>query len=120
MRQAHVGAAQQAVQRSIGKAAMHRSRLQKMLINTAIGKLRAQRLNQAVVPAGMHHAETPGIDKQRQLVEPAEKLLPLRWIGLELLQGFLDQPRMPRRVLAHKLPATARGAGVLQPSALNS
>ena len=55
----------------------------------------------------MHHAKAPGVDKQRHVVEPLHELAPFGGIVLELLEGFVDQPGMARRVLAHKLLATA-------------
>jgi hypothetical protein len=77
VRQAHVGAAQQAVEHGAGEAARHGRRLEEVLIDAAIGEQRAQRFDQTRVPAGMHHAETPGIDEQRQLVEPLLKVVPV-------------------------------------------
>ena len=44
---------------------MHRGRLQEMLINATIGKLRTQWLDQAGIPAGMHHTKIARINKQR-------------------------------------------------------
>ena len=55
----------------------------------------------------MHQAETPGIDEQRQLVEPAEEVVPVAGVLRELGQGFVDQPGVPRRVLADEGLATA-------------
>ncbi|MNJ68236.1 hypothetical protein D3C77_644660 [compost metagenome] len=79
-----------------------------MLVDAPVRMLLAQRLDQARVPAGMYHAKASGIDEQRQLVEPAEKVVPVVGVVGELGQCLFDQPRMARVVLAHELLAAAR------------
>jgi hypothetical protein len=79
-----------------------------VFIDAAIGKLRTQRFDQAGVPTGMHHAETPGVDKQRQLIEPALEIVPVAGMVFKLGQGFVQQTRMARRVFADELLAAAR------------
>ena len=49
----------------------------------------------------MDHAKAPGIEKQRQLIKPGEKLAQLIGIRIELLQGFLQLPTMARRMRAY-------------------
>ncbi|MNM89154.1 hypothetical protein D3C81_1013830 [compost metagenome] len=107
VRQAHVGAAQQAVAHGGGKAAAHRRSLDEVFIDASVGVLLAQWLDQPWVPAGVHQAEAPGIDEQRQLVEPLDEVVPVTGVVGELGQGFVDQPGMAWRVLAHIGLATA-------------
>ncbi len=102
MRQAHVSAAQQAVEHVAGKAAGHCRRLYKMPVDAAGAMQAAQRVDQGCVPAGVHHPETSGINIQRQLIEPVDELVPFIRIRLELRQCFADQTGMARGVLAHK------------------
>ncbi|MOA56551.1 hypothetical protein D3C78_1805530 [compost metagenome] len=79
-----------------------------MFIDAAIGEQRAQRLDQAGIPTGMHDAEAAGVDKQRQLIEPALEIVPVTGMVFELGQGFVQQARMARRVFADELLAAAR------------
>ncbi|MNE41094.1 hypothetical protein D3C80_1351460 [compost metagenome] len=79
-----------------------------MLVDAAIGMMATQGLDQAGIPASVHQSETPGVEEQRQLVEPLEKVMPVGRVMGELGQGFVDQPGMPRGVLADKLLAAFR------------
>ncbi|MNJ82383.1 hypothetical protein D3C77_817460 [compost metagenome] len=56
----------------------------------------------------MHDAEAAGVDKQRQLIEPALEIVPVTGMVFELGQGFVQQARMARRVFADELLAAAR------------
>jgi hypothetical protein len=47
-----------------------------MLIDAAIGERRAQRFDQTASQQACT-TETPGIDEQRQFVEPAEEVVPV-------------------------------------------
>ncbi|MNR68947.1 hypothetical protein D3C85_1938470 [compost metagenome] len=58
-----------------------------------------------MVPAGVDQAEAPGVEKQRQLVEPFEEVMPVPRMLLELGQGFVDQPTVARVVFTHELLA---------------
>lgn len=104
---------QQTVAGQVGEAAGLRRLLQEGFADPPVGELPAQGRDQLAVPAGMDHAEAPGIEEQRQLLEPAEEVAPVGVVALELLEGLLDQPGMPRRMLADVLAAAAgrrRGA----------
>lgn len=79
-----------------------------MFIDAAIGKQRAQRLDQAGIPAGVHHPEASGIHKQWQFVEPLLKVMPVAWMIFKLGQGFTQQTGVARRVFTHELLAAAR------------
>ncbi|MNO48361.1 hypothetical protein D3C76_386940 [compost metagenome] len=79
-----------------------------MLVDTPVGVLLAQRLDQPRVPAGMHQAEAPGVDEQRQFVEPVDEVVPVSGVMGKLGQGFVDQPGVARRMLAHEGLAAAR------------
>ncbi|MNZ93638.1 hypothetical protein D3C78_1127140 [compost metagenome] len=101
VRQAHVGAAQQAVADRGGEAAGHGRGLDEVFVDAPVGVLLAQRVDQPRVPAGMHQAEPPGVDEQRHVVEPLQKIVPVTGVVGELGQGLVDQAGMARRVLAH-------------------
>ena len=106
--QAHIGAAQQAIECIAGETARYGGGLQEVLVDAAVREGGAQRLDKTVVPARVHHAETPGVDKQRHVVEPAEEVVPVGRVVFELGQGLLDQAGVARVVLTHELLATAR------------
>lgn len=72
-----------------------------MLVDAPVRVLLAQGVDQPRIPAGMDNAKTPGVDEQRQFVEPLEKVMPVAWMLFELGQGFVDQPAVARGVLAH-------------------
>src|SRR5690606_23138062 len=86
----------------------HGRRLQEVFIYAAIRELRLERRDQLGVPAGMHDAETPGIDEQGHLVEPAQEFAPLLRMILELRQGLAHKALVARAVLAHMLTPTPR------------
>ncbi len=79
-----------------------------MLVDTTVGEQATQRFDQARIPTGMHHPEPAGVDKQRQLVEPFEKVMPVAGMLLELGQGLVEQAGMARRVFAHVALTAAR------------
>ncbi|MNE30865.1 hypothetical protein D3C80_1244050 [compost metagenome] len=108
LRQAHIGAPQQPIADLIGEAAGFGGGLEERLVDPPIGELPAQRVDQVAIPAGVDHAEAPGIEEQRHFLEPAEEIVPVGRMPLELLQGFANQPCMPRRVLADIGTAAAR------------
>jgi hypothetical protein len=111
-RQAHVGAAQQAVKGVGGETVTDRRRLDKSLVNAASRVLRAQRIDNPAVPAGVHRAEPSGIQEQRHLVEPIEEIFPVMGMLLELAQGLANQAQVARGVLAHEsLAAGGRRRG---------
>lgn len=79
-----------------------------MFVDAAIGEQRAQRFDQSGIPASVDNTETSGVDKQRQLIEPALEIMPVARMVFELGQGFVQQARMARRVFADELLAAAR------------
>ncbi|OIW24338.1 hypothetical protein CONLIGDRAFT_685953 [Coniochaeta ligniaria NRRL 30616] len=86
--QANIGAAQQAVA-------------------DPIGILLAQWVDEARSPAGMVQAEAPGVHGQRQLAEPAKKIMPVSRILGERGECLVDQLCVARRMLANICVATA-------------
>ena len=107
-RQAHVGTPQQAIAYDRGKAVGHRRRLDKTLVDTTVRTLLAQRLDQVGVPTGVNQAETPGIEEQRQLIEPTEEIVPVTRMLGELGECCVNQVGMTWGVFAHIGLATAR------------
>lgn len=79
-----------------------------MFIDAAVGEQRPQWVDQAGIPTGMHHPESPGIDEQRHFVKPLQEVVPVGRMVLELGQGFMQQSRVARGVFAHELLAAAR------------
>src|SRR5690606_40530874 len=101
LRQAQVGATQQALEYPVGEAAGNGGSRDECTINAAVRVIASEGVDQAVIPAGMNQAETPGVEKQRHLLEPVEKVAPVGRMALELPEGLQQQALMMRRVLAH-------------------
>src|SRR5699024_9808459 len=97
--QHEVDAAQQPVAHPVLEAAVLGRSLDEGLVHFATAKALAHALDQLFVPAGVYHAKTGAIKKQRSPGEPAKIVLPFVWMLGEGARGSLPDAGMTRTML---------------------